>query len=226
MKKIAVIFTSLGPLVNSFYAVLKETLPECEIIRIADDSLIADVKKQGGLNDSITKRTCLHIESAIEAGADTVVIACSSVGEVAKYADARYPVRVMRIDEGMMEAALAAGKRIGVIASLATTIEPTVNLLRAKADELGAQCEITSRVAEGAYEALNGGSPERHDEIITKVACEMAQNEDVLILAQGSMARLEKPLNDKLSVPVLASPRCCAEHLRKLMLREKEGVNI
>lgn len=215
MEKIAVIYTSLGPLVNSFYQVLRETLDGCEIIRIADDSLIRDVKKLGAPDENIKKRTFLHIESAIEAGANMVIIACSSVGEVAQEADAKYPVPVVRIDEGMMDCALDTGNRIGVIASLGTTIEPTVNFLRAKAEERGMEPQIVSCVAEGAYEALNSGNSTLHDSLITDAARKLAESVDVILLAQGSMARLEEPLSRELPVPVLSSPKTCALAVKK-----------
>ena len=168
VKKIAVIYTSLGPLVESFYKVLKETLDECEIIRIADDSLIRDVKKLGAPDENIKKRTFLHIESAIEAGADMVIIACSSVGEVAQEADAKDP-------------------------------------------------RIVSCVAEGAYEALNAGDSAKHDALITEAAKKLAKEADVILLAQGSMARLEEPLNKVIPVPVLSSPKNCALAVKKAL---------
>lgn len=217
VKKIAVIYTSLGPLVESFYKVLKETLDECEIIRIADDSLIRDVKKLGAPDENIKKRTFLHIESAIEAGADMVIIACSSVGEVAQEADAKYPVPVVRIDEGMMDRALDTGDRIGVIASLGTTITPTVNFLQAKAAQRGKDPRIVSCVAEGAYEALNAGDSAKHDALITEAAKKLAKEADVILLAQGSMARLEEPLNQVIPVPVLSSPKNCALAVKKAL---------
>ena len=82
MKKIAVIFTSFGPLVNNFKKILNDTLEDCELICIADDSLIRDVMRTGAPDENVEKRTFLHIESAIAAGAQMVVIACSSVGQV------------------------------------------------------------------------------------------------------------------------------------------------
>ena len=210
MHQIAVLFTSMGPLIANFTETLKETLGPCQIIRIADDSLIRDVKLRGAPDDNLRKRTFLHIESALLAGAELVVIACSSVGEVAKAAQAAFPVPVIRIDEAMMDRALETGRRIGVIASLSTTVGPTVGFLREKAAERGMNPTILTAVAEGAYEALNAGDEAKHDELITRAAVAMAPGVDVILLAQGSMARLETPLSQRVAVPVLASPKPCA----------------
>ncbi|NLI22879.1 MAG: aspartate/glutamate racemase family protein [Clostridiales bacterium] len=219
MHQIAVLFTSLGPLVASFAETLAETLGPCRIIRIADDSLIRDVKLRGATDDNLRKRTFLHLESALLAGAELIVIACSSVGEVAKAAQAAFPVPVIRIDEAMMDRALETGPRIGVIASLATTVGPTVSFLREKAAERGMNPTILSAVAEGAYEALSAGDEGLHDELVTRAAVAMSPDVDVILLAQGSMARLEAPLRQRVPVPVLASPKPCAMAVRSALER-------
>ena len=217
MKKIAVIFTSMGPLVNNFTKILKAALPDVELIRIADDSLIRDVKKIGSPNENIIQRTLLHIEAVVKGGAELVVIACSSVGEIAPLADQIFDVPVIRIDSAMMDKALEIGKRIGVIATLKTTITPTVGFLKNKAKKADKDPEIISCVAEGAYEALNNGDPDKHDQLVTDAAKELAKNTDVIILAQGSMGRLGEPLNKLLDIPVLTSPDSCAEALKKMI---------
>lgn len=217
MKKIAVIFTSFGPLVNNFSQILADTIPDCELIRIADDSLIRDVKRLGKPDANLEKRTFLHIESAVAAGAQLVIIACSSVGAAAQAADRIFPVPVLRIDAAMMDQALETGNRIGIIASLGTTIEPTVNFLKEKALLAGKHPLIISRVAEGAYEALNNGSPSLHDELITKTALKLAEETDVILLAQGSMARLGQSLSSLLPVPVLTSPKSCASAVKEML---------
>lgn len=217
MKKIAVIFTSFGPLVNNFKKILNDTLEDCELICIADDSLIRDVMRTGAPDENVEKRTFLHIESAIAAGAQLVVIACSSVGQVAQAADAKYSVPVIRIDDAMAMRAVAAGGKVGVIASLETTIEPTVKLLRQKAEAAGKDVEIISRVAQGAYQALGSGDPETHDRLVTEAAVQLAKETDVILLAQGSMARLDEPLNKVIPVPVLTSPKSCALAVREML---------
>ena len=107
--------------------------------------------------------------------------------------------------------------RIGVIASLGTTITPTVNFLRAKAAQRGKDPRIVSCVAEGAYEALNAGDSAKHDALITEAAKKLAKEADVILLAQGSMARLEEPLNKVIPVPVLSSPKNCALAVKKAL---------
>ena len=51
------------------------------------------------------------------------------------------------------------------------------------------------------------------------MACAREMNEgiDVLLLAQGSMARMEQPLADALGKPVLSSPERCMRALATLI---------
>ena len=57
-----------------------------QIVRIAGDSLIRNIEKSGKPDENNRRRTSLHIESAVLAGAEMVIIACSSISEVAKEA--------------------------------------------------------------------------------------------------------------------------------------------
>ena len=68
---------------------------------------------------------------AVSDGADAVLNCCSSVGEVADAAQdiGRYTgIPIVRIDEEMCREAARLGKRVGVLATLPTTLEPTMQL--------------------------------------------------------------------------------------------------
>jgi len=75
-----------------------------------------------------------------------------------------------------------------------------------KADELGRTVEVTERIAEGAFEALVSGDGARHDDILKRTISTLAEQVDVVVLAQVSMARLVPQLTG-VRVPVLSSPR-------------------
>ena len=57
----------------------------------------------------------------------------------------------------MAQAAVANGGRIGVLATLQTTLTPTADLIAAVARETGASCTVTSQLVEGAFETLQSG---------------------------------------------------------------------
>ncbi len=123
---------------------------------------------------------------------------------------------IVKVDETMAEEASRIGSRIGVVATVKTTLEPTTRLIRRKADEHGRRVEITERIAEGAFDALLAGDAERHDMILKQTILDLAEQVDVVVLAQVSMARLVPALG-KTRVPVLSSPRSGVEAVKRAL---------
>ena len=114
------------------------------------------------------------------------------------------------------EEASAIGPRIGVVATVSTTLDPTVRLIRRKAGERGRTVDVTERIAEGAFEALLRGDGALHDEILKQTIVALADQVDVVVLAQVSMARLIPTLG-VLRVPVLSSPRSGVEAVKRAL---------
>jgi Asp/Glu/hydantoin racemase len=117
------------------------------------------------------------------------------------------PVPLVRVDEGMANTALRLGERIGVLATLRTTLEPTADLIRNRALATGRNPRIVARVCDGAFERLSANDREGHDELVLHELNLLATDVDVVVLAQASMARV---LSDgraaKIDIPVLSSP--------------------
>jgi hypothetical protein len=63
-------------------------------------------------------------------------------------------VPVLRVDQPMADKAVQLGKRIGVVATLSTTLNPTSDLVRRRAAVAGKEIELKSVLCEGAFEAL------------------------------------------------------------------------
>ena len=128
------------------------------------------------------------------------------MGETVDVARKLIDTPILKIDEPMAEAAVAAGKRIAVHATVASTLGPTVRLLQAKAKEAGKEIEISERLCDGAFDLLVCGQTDQHDEAVSKDVLESAKDHDVVLFAQASMARLVPKLKDQISVPLLSSP--------------------
>ena len=112
--------------------------------------------------------------------------------------------------------AVARGPRIGVVATVKTTLEPTVRLIKAKAAAAGRQIEVTEALAEGGFQALLDGRAEEHDDIVKLTIRTLASKVDVIVLAQVSMARLIPSLTD-MTVPVLSSAQSGVEAVRSAL---------
>ena len=106
---------------------------------------------------------------------------------------------------------------IGVLATLPTTLNPTSRLLKKQADKFNKECEIIDGLAEGAFKALNEGKEDKHDELIIETACDVSENVDLIVLAQGSMARMKNELNDTIDKPVLTSPESGLRYVKSLL---------
>ncbi|ALP65984.1 aspartate/glutamate racemase family protein [Paraburkholderia caribensis] len=205
MATIVVVHTgpvTVQPLKDQFAA----QLPDVRMINIVDDSLLNDVRSAGHLTPEVTGRLYSYMSNAQAMGADLILNACSSVGEAVDTLRGMIRTPIIKIDETMAQEASRLGTRIGVVATVKTTLEPTVRLIRKKAAEAGREISVVERVAEEAFAALLAGDAARHDEVLKHTIVALADEVDVVVLAQVSMARLVPSLGQT-RVPVLSSPQ-------------------
>jgi len=216
-KRLGLVHTS-ATLVPVFAQLCKEKLPGVETFNIADDSLVKGIMAAGSLTPTISRRVASYIESAELAGADYIMVTCSSIGPAVEAAAKQRGVPVLRVDQPMADQAVQIGKRIGVIATLATTLEPTADLISRRAQFAGKEIEVTSRLCEGAFDALMSGDGAKHDAIVSAALRELCQQVDVIVLAQASMARVVDalPAADK-RIPILASPPTAVDYLATVL---------
>ncbi len=216
-KKLGLIHTS-ATLVPVFAQLCQHKLPKVEAFNITDDSLVKGIREAGSLTAQIARRVASYLESAELAGADYILVTCSSIGPAVEAGAKLVGVPVLRVDQPMADQAVRTGKRIGVIATLTTTLEPTADLIQRRAQLAGKEIELRSRVAEGAFEALMNGDPVKHDALVAAALKELSQQVDVLVLAQASMARVVDTLNpQEKRVPILASPGIAVEYLATVL---------
>ena len=205
-KKLAIIHTTpltIAPLKE----LAMELLPGCEVINLMDDSILPQLAATGGDLSSVEARMLSYASIAESLGADCVLSACSSVGELVAAMETIVTVPIVRIDEAMAELAVAKGSRIGVAATLNTTMRPTLALLEKKASEAGKLVQFVSVLAEGAYRKLLAGDNKGHDEELYYALKELVEQTDIVVLAQASMARIARQLPEELQGRCLTSPR-------------------
>lgn len=216
-KTLGLIHTS-ATLVPVFQELCKDTLSGVNIFNIVDDSLIKDVINRGELTPLTARRVVDYVGSAEAAGADFIMVTCSSIGAAVEASAALTKVPVLRVDQPMADLAVQTGKRIGVIATLPTTLAPTSDLVKRRAAAAGKEIELTSRLCEGAFDALMSSDAAKHDQMVAEALKELSTQVDVIVLAQASMARVVDtlPEADK-KVPILASPPLAVKHLASVL---------
>jgi Asp/Glu/hydantoin racemase len=217
-KTLGLIHTS-ATLVPVFQQLCQEALPGVAVFNIVDDSLIKNVIHCGELTSATARRVVDYVGSAEAAGADFIMVTCSSIGAAVETAATLSGVPVLRVDQPMADAAVQKGRRIGVIATLPTTLQPTSDLVKRRAAAAGKEIELTSRLCEGAFEALMSGDAATHDRLVAAALKELSSQTDVIVLAQASMARVVNslPEEDK-KVPILASPPLAIQYLASILL--------
>ena len=218
--KAALVYTSTTPeLIELLEQEVRRAVGDgAELISYQDPSILAEAREAGHVTPAAAARLMGMYCEAVSQGADAILNVCSSVGEAADafQAAARYiGVPVVRIDEAMCREAARLGRRVGVLATLSTTLEPTKNTLRRVAREMGRPVELV----DGLVDAF-GADQDKFRALLIDAARRIAAHVDVIVLAQGSMAYVEKDIEAAVGKPTLSSPRFGAAALADA-LREK-----
>lgn len=216
-KTLGLVHTS-ATLVPVFQELCKQYIPHVNVFNIVDDSLIKQVISRGELRADTARRVVNYAGSAESAGADYIMFTCSSIGAAVEAAADLTQVPVLRVDQPMADQAVATGSRIGVIATLPTTLAPTSDLVQRRAAVVGKDIQLKAVLCEGAFEALMGGNPDLHDQMVAKALKELSTQVDVIVLAQASMARVVDTLSESEKiVPILASPPIAMAYLATVL---------
>lgn len=220
--KIGLIYTSTTPeLISLVEEEVKKQIGEAELYSLQDPSILAETREAGYVTPGAAARLIAMYMKAVCEGCDAILNLCSSVGEVAdsvQAAAAYIGVPIVRVDEEMCREAVRRGKRIGVMATLPTTLEPTRNTIRRMSRECGRAVELADCLVEGAF----GLNQEEFRQRMAESVGNIADDVDVIVFAQGSMAYCEQYISDLYHKTVLSSPRFGAAELRKALV--KKGV--
>lgn len=217
MQTLALLHTSptLSPLFNELTA---RILPGVRILHFVDESLIKNTIAAGRLEKPTMRRLIDLVGSTFDAGADATLVTCSSIGPAVDIAAQLHDKPVLRVDRPMAEKAVAAGNRVGVLATLSTTLAPTAALVRRVAEEAGREIEIVEHVCEGAFDAVMAGDGATHDRIVGEALTGRMAGMDAILFAQASMARALAALPDgAVSAPVFTSPELGVERSRDVL---------
>ncbi len=219
MNQQTLVIIHTGPVtVQPLNALAPDLLPGVRVVNLVDDSLLKDTMAAGMVTPAVTRRLTQYMMIAQDMGADLILNACSSVREAADVGAKLVSVPVTKIDTAMARHAVGSASRIGVAATVQTTLDPTVRLIEQTARDSGKSVTVTRQLCEGAFAALLAGNGAGHDEIVSRNLIELAQHVDLIVLAQVSMGRVADSLGDQVSVPVLTSPRLGMEQVAKDMV--------
>jgi Asp/Glu/hydantoin racemase len=205
-------------LIPKFAALCEVNLPKIDTFHMVDESLIRNTISAGHLTASTIRRMAILAESAREGGADAVMITCSSIGPGVKVLRMLFDFPLLRIDEAMADEAVRMGPRIGVLATLQTTLDPTLDLLREVSAADARKIELVPCLCQGAFDAILSGDAHTHHQIVAESLKQLTRQVDVVVLAQASMAGVIEELPSELKrVPILSSPEPAIRQAREVL---------
>lgn len=216
MTTVAAFYTAqslLAPCAKAF----SELLPDVRLINVVDDGFISDVIRNGGMSVGLGRRLLHYFEGAEAAGADFIFSTCSSIGDFIEGARGFVGVPIVRIDGAMAAEAVSRAERVAVLATLSTTLGPTVRLVRRHSEQIDKRVDVVEGLADGAFAALQAGDTETHNRLILETAMRLKDRADLFLLAQGSMSPMEQPVAQGTGKPVLTSLRSGVRYLKDVI---------
>jgi len=177
--------------------------PDARLMNLLDDSLSADLARDGGLSDAMTERFLRLGRYAAGTGSDAILFTCSAFGPcIEAVARAQAPMPVLKPNEAMIEqAAGQAGgraRRIGLLSTFAPT-------LASMPSEFPASVALVPKLVEGALAALDRGDRQEHDRLVVEASKDL-RDCDLIALAQYSMAPAAAQVAAATGRPVLTTP--------------------
>lgn len=185
--------------------------PGAAVANILDDSLSADLARDGKLTDRMVERFVALAKYAVANGADGILFTCSAFGPAIEAARAAVRVPVLKPNESAFAAALAAGAKIGLLVTFPGSLAPLSAELRAKAG--GRDLSVAAHVVPDALAALQAGDGPAHDGLIAAAAAKLPAC-DALVLGQFSMARARATVQPRVVCPVLTTPDAAVADLK------------
>jgi glutamate racemase len=185
---------------------LDRFLPEVAVMHLCDDTIQRDniAAGPGVIPKRNYFRFAQYAHNLEESGVELILLACSTFNYAAELARPMIDIPIMQIDRPMMELAVDQGPRVGMLATLATTVPSSERLLRIVAAEKRKPVEITTVLRPEAFEAIQKGDAEAHNRILLEEVDKLSGKVDSIVLAQLSMSALE-PMLKSTAVPVYNS---------------------
>jgi aspartate/glutamate racemase len=197
---------------------IDEIIPGVTVVHFVDDTVQnTNFQSQPGV---IPKENFFRFASYAHnlelSGVDLILLACSTFNRAVEVARPMINTTMLQIDRPMMDLAVMQGKKIGLLATVPTTVPASERLLRLAASEAGKNIDVTTVLCTEAFEEIKKGNVDNHNALLLKEIDLLSRNVDVIVMAQVSMSALE-PMLTNTRVPVLNSGRTGFNKVREIL---------
>jgi Asp/Glu/hydantoin racemase len=197
---------------------IDEIIPEVEVVHWLDDTIQnTNFACEPGVIPK--KNYAKFVQAALsqqEYGVDLILLACSTFNRAVEFSRPMIETPMLQIDRPMMDLAVLQGRRIGLLATVPTTVPASERLLRLAAQEAGKEIEVKLRLCSEAFQVLKNGNPDQHNQMLLDEIHRLASQVDAIVMAQVSMTALEPWLTDT-KVPVYNSGRTAFNRVREIL---------
>jgi len=197
---------------------IDEIIPEVEVVHWVDDT-IQNTNFACAPGVIPRENYAKFVQAALSQqayGVDLILLACSTFNRAVEHARPMIDTPMLQIDRPMMDLAVRDGRRIGLLATVPTTVPASERLLRLAAQEAGKEIQVELRLCSEAFQVLKAGNPEKHNEMLLQEIDTLSGSVDAIVMAQVSMTALE-PRLVKTRVPVYNSGRTAFNKVREIL---------
>jgi Asp/Glu/hydantoin racemase len=205
-KKTIGIIHAIHLTIRAMQPFLERYIPDVEVMHFCDDTIQRDnlSARVGVIPKHNYFRFAQYSHNLQESGVELILLACSTFNYAAELARPMIDIPILQIDRPMMELAVLQGPRVGLLATLASTVPSSERLLRIVAAEKNRPVEITTVLRPEAFAAVSKGDTETHNRILMEEIDKLSGKVDSIVMAQLSMSALEPHLG-KTAIPVYNS---------------------
>lgn len=204
--------------VNAVQKYIDKYIPEVKIMHLADDTIQRDniAAGPGNIPKVNYYKFVQYAHNLEEAKVDLILLACSTFNYAAELARPMINTPIMQIDRPMMEMAVQQGKRIGLLATLPTTVPSSERLLKIAAKEAGKEIEVHTVLCAEAFKEYEKGNIDKHNKLLLQEIDRLSNEVDVIVMAQLSMSALA-PFIKESKVPVYNSGDTGFKRIREML---------
>jgi len=192
-----------------------EEFPEAEVVNVLDEGLLFDYDDK--LTPHLRRRMSNLIGYCQDNKADAIGLACSVYAPVVDSARDLVDVPLVSSYGPVMTDAVAAGPRVGLIASVAAALSDSEHYLKLAAEEAGVPVEPVLCLAEDLIAVMRAEGQPGLERRLEQEVMKLAPDVDVVLLTQFSFAAALEHLKKVSPVPVLSAPHSSARTLKWLL---------